>query len=173
MDGALHHRVRVRHFLSYCLLTCSSFASIMNVQNPSYKSDMMESFVLAETLKYYYLLFSPHSLLDLDSWVFNTEAHPFYIPKPNTSPTAPSPTPLWTGPDLNLPQSFVPTLGEGSDVQKWARIQQAAALAQIKSAAEIRVLLGEETVVPARVPKFIRPSYEEMRKATAAAAAGE
>ena len=33
----------------------------------------MQSFFLAETLKYLYLLFS------LDEWVFNTEAHPLKI----------------------------------------------------------------------------------------------
>eukprot|EP00298_Acanthocystis_sp_HF-20_P013373 c20318_g2_i1.p1 GENE.c20318_g2_i1~~c20318_g2_i1.p1 ORF type:complete len:232 (-),score=66.39 c20318_g2_i1:18-713(-) len=40
-------------------------------------SDRMESFFLAETLKYLYLLFSPTDLISLDSFVFNTEAHPF------------------------------------------------------------------------------------------------
>jgi mannosyl-oligosaccharide alpha-1,2-mannosidase len=36
----------------------------------------MESFWLAETLKYFYLLFSPDDLLPLDKVVLNTEAHP-------------------------------------------------------------------------------------------------
>lgn len=40
------------------------------------KKDNMESFVLAETFKYYWLLFSPLAALDLDRNVFNTEAHP-------------------------------------------------------------------------------------------------
>ena len=31
----------------------------------------------AETLKYFYLLFSPNDLLPLDQIVLNTEAHPF------------------------------------------------------------------------------------------------
>lgn len=31
----------------------------------------------AETLKYFYLLFSPNDLLPLDKVVINTEAHPF------------------------------------------------------------------------------------------------
>jgi hypothetical protein len=31
----------------------------------------------AETLKYFYLLFSPNDLLPLDQVVINTEAHPF------------------------------------------------------------------------------------------------
>lgn len=31
----------------------------------------------AETLKYFYLLFSPNDLLPLDQIVINTEAHPF------------------------------------------------------------------------------------------------
>ncbi|KAK7265209.1 hypothetical protein RJT34_32825 [Clitoria ternatea] len=43
------------------------------------KDNMMQSFFLAETLKYLYLLFSPSSILSLDEWVFNTEAHPLRI----------------------------------------------------------------------------------------------
>ncbi|OCL09206.1 glycoside hydrolase family 47 protein [Glonium stellatum] len=39
--------------------------------------DTMESFWLAETLKYFYLIFSEPTLISLDEWVFNTEAHPF------------------------------------------------------------------------------------------------
>jgi mannosidase alpha-like ER degradation enhancer 2 len=38
--------------------------------------DEMESFVLAETFKYFYLLFAPPKTLDFDKVVFNTEAHP-------------------------------------------------------------------------------------------------
>jgi hypothetical protein len=41
------------------------------------KSDSMESFFYAETLKYAYLLFAPEKTLDLSKVVFNTEAHPF------------------------------------------------------------------------------------------------
>ncbi|KAK2593628.1 hypothetical protein QQS21_008676 [Conoideocrella luteorostrata] len=40
-------------------------------------ADSMESFWLGETLKYFYLMFSEESLVSLDEWVFNTEAHPF------------------------------------------------------------------------------------------------
>ncbi|KAJ8486382.1 hypothetical protein OPV22_018867 [Ensete ventricosum] len=43
------------------------------------KDNMMQSFFLAETLKYLYLLFSPPSLVSFDEWVFNTEAHPLRI----------------------------------------------------------------------------------------------
>lgn len=39
--------------------------------------DSMESFWMAETLKYFYLIFSEPSVISLDEWVFNTEAHPF------------------------------------------------------------------------------------------------
>jgi mannosyl-oligosaccharide alpha-1,2-mannosidase len=39
--------------------------------------DSMESFWLAETLKYFYLLFEEESAVSLDDWVLNTEAHPF------------------------------------------------------------------------------------------------
>jgi mannosyl-oligosaccharide alpha-1,2-mannosidase len=43
-------------------------------------NDSMESFWLAETLKYFYLLFADESEVSLDEWVLNTEAHPFRRP---------------------------------------------------------------------------------------------
>jgi mannosyl-oligosaccharide alpha-1,2-mannosidase len=43
--------------------------------------DKMESFWTAETLKYFYLVFSREDMISLDEWVFNTEAHPFRMPK--------------------------------------------------------------------------------------------
>ncbi|KAF9335556.1 mannosyl-oligosaccharide alpha-1,2-mannosidase [Podila minutissima] len=42
-------------------------------------SDKMETFYLAETLKYLYLLFGPNDVLPLDKYVFNTEAHPLPV----------------------------------------------------------------------------------------------
>ena len=42
--------------------------------------DSMESFWLAETLKYFYLVFSDWDVVDLDTWVLNTEAHPLRRP---------------------------------------------------------------------------------------------
>ena len=42
--------------------------------------DQMESFWLAETLKYFYLLFCTPDVISLDEWVLNTEAHPFKRP---------------------------------------------------------------------------------------------
>lgn len=39
----------------------------------------METFWVAETLKYLWLLFSPDEVLSLDEWVLNTEAHPLRI----------------------------------------------------------------------------------------------
>ncbi|KAF7535513.1 hypothetical protein G7Z17_g13196 [Cylindrodendrum hubeiense] len=47
----------------------------------SAKTDVMESFWLSETLKYFYLIFSPPDLVSLDEFVLNTEAHPFRRPK--------------------------------------------------------------------------------------------
>ena len=42
---------------------------------------LSQSFFLSETLKYFYLIFSPPDLISLDEFVFNTEAHPFRRPK--------------------------------------------------------------------------------------------
>ncbi|OJD19735.1 hypothetical protein AJ78_00358 [Emergomyces pasteurianus Ep9510] len=44
--------------------------------------NQMESFWLAETLKYFYLLFSDPELVSLDEYVLNTEAHPHKRPLP-------------------------------------------------------------------------------------------
>jgi mannosyl-oligosaccharide alpha-1,2-mannosidase len=47
--------------------------------SPTPKEDYMESFWFAETLKYFYLAFSPPDLISLDDFVLNTEAHPFRL----------------------------------------------------------------------------------------------
>ncbi|KAL8702772.1 MAG: hypothetical protein Q9201_004048 [Fulgogasparrea decipioides] len=52
-----------------------------------YPQDEMESFWLAETLKYLYLLFSEPDYYSLDDYVLNTEAHPFKRPKQRSGPT--------------------------------------------------------------------------------------
>ena len=53
----------------------SGYAALQNVVTKE-KRDEMESFALAETFKYFYLLFAPADALDFDNVVFNTEAHP-------------------------------------------------------------------------------------------------
>jgi len=57
------------------------YTTISNVRNglDTRPKDMMESFFLGETLKYLYLLFADKHEIDLDQWVFNTEAHPLPI----------------------------------------------------------------------------------------------
>lgn len=45
---------------------------------PDYR-DKMETFFLAETMKYLYLLFADPETVPLNKYVFNTEAHPFPI----------------------------------------------------------------------------------------------
>ncbi|KAL2160710.1 hypothetical protein VTH06DRAFT_907 [Thermothelomyces fergusii] len=57
-------------------LANSAIADV-TVEGETAKTDSMESFWLAETLKYFYLIFSPPDLISLDDFVFNTEAHPF------------------------------------------------------------------------------------------------
>ncbi|KAF9888364.1 hypothetical protein FE257_008797 [Aspergillus nanangensis] len=52
----------------------------VTVDNPN-MLDEMESFWLAETLKYFYLLFSDPSIVSLDEYVLNTEAHPLKRPE--------------------------------------------------------------------------------------------
>ncbi|KAK3696321.1 hypothetical protein LTR37_018057 [Vermiconidia calcicola] len=49
----------------------------MRAEERMVQMDSMESFWMAETLKYFYLVFSEPEVVSLDEWVFNTEAHPF------------------------------------------------------------------------------------------------
>ncbi|MBA2736080.1 MAG: glycoside hydrolase family 47 protein, partial [Pyrinomonadaceae bacterium] len=61
-------------FVKYCKSEVG-YASLKNVVTKE-KSDKMQSFLFAETFKYYYLLFAPPKTLDFKKIVFNTEAHP-------------------------------------------------------------------------------------------------
>ncbi|KAL1604619.1 hypothetical protein SLS59_003814 [Nothophoma quercina] len=51
----------------------------VNVLGGGEKEDYMESFWMAETLKYFYLCFADTDLISLDEFVLNTEAHPFRL----------------------------------------------------------------------------------------------
>lgn len=62
-----------RDFVKYCRADIG-YAALWNVVSKR-KKDRMESFVFAETFKYFYLLFAPQTL-DFDTVTFNTEAHP-------------------------------------------------------------------------------------------------
>lgn len=61
-------------FVKYCR-TDVGYAHLRSVVTKE-KSDAMQSFLFAETFKYFYLLFAPEKTLDLKKVVFNTEAHP-------------------------------------------------------------------------------------------------
>merc|ERR1712196_405606 len=57
------------------------YSAVANVeaQDGGAKKDSQETFWLAETMKYFYLIFSPRSTLDLSKFVLNTEAHPLRV----------------------------------------------------------------------------------------------
>ena len=62
--------------------TSSGYSGVRDVysEQPP-KDDVQQSFFIAETLKYLFLLFSDDTVLPFDSWVLNTEAHPLPILK--------------------------------------------------------------------------------------------
>ena len=62
-----------RDFVRHCR-TDAGYAALESVVTKKQK-DRMESYVMAETFKYFYLLFAPDAL-DFDAVTFNTEAHP-------------------------------------------------------------------------------------------------
>jgi mannosidase alpha-like ER degradation enhancer 2 len=63
-----------KDFVKHCR-TDEGYAALKSVVTKE-KSDSMQSFLFAETFKYFYLLFAPPRTLDFDKVIFNTEAHP-------------------------------------------------------------------------------------------------
>jgi hypothetical protein len=61
-------------FVKYCR-TDAGYAALSDIVTKQQR-DEMESFALAETFKYFYLLFAPPETLEFGKIVFNTEAHP-------------------------------------------------------------------------------------------------
>lgn len=61
-------------FVKHCR-TDVAYAGLKSVETKE-RTDYMHSFLLAETFKYFYLLFAPDKTLDFKKVVFNTEAHP-------------------------------------------------------------------------------------------------
>jgi glycosyl hydrolase family 47 len=61
-------------FVKYCR-TESGYAALSDVVTKQQR-DEMESFVFAETFKYFYLLFAPQDTLDFHHATLSTEAHP-------------------------------------------------------------------------------------------------
>jgi len=54
--------------------TDEGYAALKSVVTKE-KSDSMQSFLFAETFKYFYLLFAPPQTLNFNQVIFNTEAH--------------------------------------------------------------------------------------------------
>jgi mannosidase alpha-like ER degradation enhancer 2 len=63
-----------KDFVNYCK-TDEGYAALKSVVTKE-KSDSMQSFLFAETFKYFYLLFAPPNTLNFNKVIFNTEAHP-------------------------------------------------------------------------------------------------
>ncbi len=61
-------------FVKYCR-TETGYAALKSVLTKE-KSDSMQSFLFAETFKYFYLLFALKNTLAFNEVIFNTEAHP-------------------------------------------------------------------------------------------------
>ncbi|OAJ36201.1 hypothetical protein BDEG_20396 [Batrachochytrium dendrobatidis JEL423] len=59
--------------------SCKDDVGYHGLNNSGKPFDRQESFFIAETLKYLFLLFSDDQTVDLNEYVFNTEAHPISI----------------------------------------------------------------------------------------------
>jgi hypothetical protein len=81
LTGDAHYRAMGRSLFEDFVRRCraeAGYAALADVVSGR-QADDMESFVLAETFKYFYLLFAPPATLDLERVVLNTEAHPLPV----------------------------------------------------------------------------------------------
>jgi len=85
MGAAMFH-----DFVKYCR-TPHAYAALSSVVRKK-RADRMESYMFAETFKYFYLLFAPAKALDFEAVVFNTEGHPLLRTPPPAAPAAPQGT---------------------------------------------------------------------------------
>jgi len=90
-------RTLLHDFVKYCR-TDSGYAALANVTTKQ-KKDRMESFLFAETFKYYYLLFAPQAI-DFDAVTFNTEAHPLRATWGSSAPRAAGDPASWVEPRI-------------------------------------------------------------------------
>lgn len=73
---SLNKHCRVQH----------GFSGIKDVYDVnSDKDDVQQSFLFAELFKYLFLIFSDDDVINLDEWVFNTEAHPLPVQRKKTT----------------------------------------------------------------------------------------
>ncbi|OXH23230.1 carbohydrate binding protein [Cryptococcus neoformans] len=100
--------------------TSCGFATIKNVLT-SELEDRMESFMLSETLKYLYLLFSDTPFPNQNK-VFTTEGHPLYIPQPLLQPSTNARKSLHKGEWLMCPAYQSPFATGGIDFRGMDRI---------------------------------------------------
>jgi len=107
--------------------------------------DKMESFFLSETLKYLYLLFSPDTVLPLDRWVFNTEAHPFPIQMDEI---------MWETEEERLRRRMTPMENPAHDI------------ADDRAAANLPQQSGQDSIPPSAV--LTQPELDEGRLAAEA-----
>ena len=87
--GALEERTQV----------ACGYAGLSDVQRPGAYTDRMESFFLAETLKYLYLTFDRDHFVNTGPYVFNTEAHVLRL---DTALELPTLRPLASRPEPTL-----------------------------------------------------------------------
>eukprot|EP00759_Apiculatamorpha_spiralis_P047832 PhF_6_TR43354/c0_g1_i1/m.66416/K01230/MAN1; mannosyl-oligosaccharide alpha-1,2-mannosidase len=68
--------------MKHCRVESGGYSGLRHVNVlPAPRDNIMQSFWMAETMKYLFLLFSDDATLDLNQWVLNTEAHPVKIRK--------------------------------------------------------------------------------------------
>jgi predicted alpha-1,2-mannosidase len=80
-------RVLFDDFVRWCR-TEGGYAALSDVTKKT-RRDSMDSYLFAETFKYFYLTFAPPAALDFGGVVFNTEAHPLratWKPAPAAAP---------------------------------------------------------------------------------------
>ncbi|EGG05864.1 family 47 glycoside hydrolase [Melampsora larici-populina 98AG31] len=88
-------------------ITETGFAQLKDIsqETGAELDDNQGVYVLAESFKYYYLLFTDPNFISLDNFVFNTASHPFKIPQKSSSGLK-----LWKGPEEKIDLQYNPPI---------------------------------------------------------------
>ena len=145
--------------------TPTGYSGLNDVSSGSpQKNDVQESFFLAETLKYLYLLFCDDDVIPLDKFVFNTEAHPLPVFVP-TAFSFPDPPDMRSTDNSSANKDAIGDDGgdNGRDSlgDKDKSTPSDLLLTRLDRDRKREV---ETNAMPSRIPKLLGRSREERRK---------
>ncbi|GBG26414.1 Dynein heavy chain 7, axonemal [Hondaea fermentalgiana] len=147
---------------NHARVSSGGYSGIADVtQVPPKLNDKMDSFFLAETLKYLYLLYAPDDLVPLDKYVFSTEAHP--LPNSKDGPTAKTRTAREQRVTMQALMNFANKVATGTlfDATPQSDEERRAAITKMFAAYKAKSFPGVRDADPKQVNEALSKEQDE------------